>query len=152
MSKFTITLNNGRQLDDLTLNGSMYVSPVELTMDDLGADALKTVTVVEIEDDSVISETVLENAICDGVLSMPEGWLFNLREPTDDERKLDEMMRQIDVLTSMTAKDNIAAGSYFVLHDEVYLATDPIVKGTEIRPGRNCMKKTFDDFMSQEGA
>ena len=32
------------------------------------------------------------------------------------------------------------------LHDEVYLATDPILKGSEIRPGRNCLKKTLDDI------
>lgn len=51
--------------------------------------------------------------------------------------------------SSMTAKDNYPQGSYFVLHDEVYRATDPISKGSEIRPGYNCEKKSLDDFRSE---
>ena len=62
-----------------------------------------------------------------------------------------EMREKIADLTSMAARDNISQGSYFVLHDEVYQATDPIVKGSEIRPGRNCEKKALDDILSQEG-
>lgn len=67
-------------------------------------------------------------------------------EPVERPMTVQEMREKIAELTGFTAKDNISKGSYFVLHDEVYLAVDPIVKGTEIRPGRNCVKKTLDDI------
>ena len=59
-----------------------------------------------------------------------------------------EMRMKIAELTSMTAKDNIPQGSYFVLHDVIYRATYPIVKGTEIRPGYNCQKKNLDELIN----
>lgn len=64
---------------------------------------------------------------------------------------IQEMRDAIAELTSMTAKDDIAQGSYFVLHDEVFLATDPIVKGSAIRPGYNCEKKTLSELLGEEG-
>lgn len=82
MSTFTITLSNGRQLGDLTMNGSMYVSKTEITADILTADALKTVTITGNDG----STTTLHDAVCDSILHWPEGWLFNLREPSELER------------------------------------------------------------------
>lgn len=82
MSTFTITLSNGRQLSGLMMNGSMYVSKTEITADMLPADALKTVTIMG--DDG--STTTLHDAMCDSILHWHEGWLFNLREPTELER------------------------------------------------------------------
>lgn len=65
----------------------------------------------------------------------------------DPERKMtvQEMREKIAELTSMTAKDNYAKGSYFVLHDEVYQATKAITKGSEIKPGYNCVKKSLNE-------
>lgn len=57
-----------------------------------------------------------------------------------------EMRAAIAELTSMEAKDNYAKGSFFVLHDVVYQATEPILKGKEIKPGRNCIKKSLEDL------
>lgn len=76
----------------------------------------------------------------------------------DDEQQEDSQaktrLRQLEEIVAslqdMTAKDNIARGQYFIMHDEVYLATDPIVKGREIRPGFNCRKKTLDDILKGE--
>ena len=79
---YTITLANGRQLTSLTMNGSMYVSQSEVTSDDLNADMLKTVTIAEDGGDTI----TLHDAVCDNILHWPEGWLFNLREPTELER------------------------------------------------------------------
>ena len=62
-----------------------------------------------------------------------------------------EMRAAIAELTSMTAKEDIPKGSYFVLHDEVYLAVKSIEKGSEIRPFYNAEKKTLDDLIGQEG-
>ena len=59
-----------------------------------------------------------------------------------------EMRAAIADLTAMTAKEDIAKWSYFVLHDEVYRAVSPIRKGTEIRPGYNCEKKTLDEVIT----
>ena len=68
-------------------------------------------------------------------------------EPPEPEKKMtvQEMREIIAELTSMTAKDNYAKGSYFVLHDEVYQATRAIAKGTEIKPGYNCVKKSLNE-------
>lgn len=69
-------------------------------------------------------------------------------EPEPERRMtIQEMREAIAELTSMTAKENIEKGSYFVLHDAIYQAVFPIVKGTEIIPGRNCIQKSLQDIM-----
>lgn len=57
-----------------------------------------------------------------------------------------EMREKILELTSMEAKENYAKGTYFVMHDVIYQATRPIVKGTEVKPGYNCAKKSLGDL------
>lgn len=74
-------------------------------------------------------------------------------EPEPEHRMtVQEMREKILELTSMTAKEDIPEGSYFVLHDEVYLAIDAIEKGSEVRPFYNAEKKSLDDLIGQEGA
>ena len=41
----------------------------------------------------------MENAICDGIIHWPEGWLFNLRQLTTQEQQVKDMEGQIDMLT-----------------------------------------------------
>ena len=77
MSKYTITLNDGSQLDDLTMNGSMFVSKTEI-------------------DGSTTTETQLQNAVCDKILHWPEGWLFNLRQPTAEEMERKALETRLD--------------------------------------------------------
>lgn len=89
MSKFTIILNDGKRLDDLTQNGTMFVSATEVTEADFNAEALKAVTIIETDDTGVSSTVEMKNAVCDGVLHWPEGWLFNLREQTASEKIMD---------------------------------------------------------------
>lgn len=86
MSKYTITMSNGVVLDNLAMNGSMYVSQDEVTMDMFGADALSEVTIVE-TDEAGTRTVVHHNMICDNVLHWPEGWLFNLREMSESEQE-----------------------------------------------------------------
>ena len=57
-----------------------------------------------------------------------------------------EMREAILELTSMEAKENYSKGTYFVMHDVIYQATRPIVKGTEVKPGYNCAKKSLGDL------
>ena len=90
MSTFTITLSNGVQLDNLTMNGSMYVSQNEVTRDILNDDALKTVSIAETIDGKVTTIT-LHNAVCDDILHWPEGWLFSLRNQTADEKMANDI-------------------------------------------------------------
>lgn len=57
-----------------------------------------------------------------------------------------EMRAKILELTSMEAKENYSKGTYFVMHDVIYQATRPIVKGTDVKPGYNCAKKSLGDL------
>ena len=95
MSKYTITMSNGVVLDNLTMNGSMYVCPVEIALETLNEEALGEVTIVETED-GVSTTTVYHNMVCDGVLHWPEGWLFNLREMDPDEVERKQMETRLD--------------------------------------------------------
>ena len=85
MNKFTIILNDGKQLDDLTMNGTMFVSAAEISEADFNAEALKAVTIIETDDTGVSSTVELKNVVCDRIFHLPEGWMFNLREPSTEE-------------------------------------------------------------------
>lgn len=91
MSRYTITLKSGRQLDDLGLNGSMFVSQEEITKDDMNAEELEEVTITEHHEDGSETETTIGNAVCDGVLHWDEGYLFNIREEDPRDRALREL-------------------------------------------------------------
>ena len=95
MSTYTITLGNGVQLANTTMNGSMYVSRNEVTRDVLSVDALKTVTIVD-NDGGQFDVITLHDAVCDNILHWPEGYLFNLREPSEN----DKLMAQIESLNN----------------------------------------------------
>jgi len=77
----------------------MFVSPVEVEVEDLAPEELTSVTIVETDDDGKTTETVLSDAVCDGVLHWPEGWLFNLREPSTLDKQLADLQAQNDMLT-----------------------------------------------------
>ena len=81
------------------MNGSMFVSQDEVTEDILTPEALETVAIVEIDEDGNRRETVVHDAICDGILHWTEGWLFNLRVPTQEELHIAELQAQSDMLT-----------------------------------------------------
>lgn len=98
MSRYTITLNDGKQLDGLTMNGTMFVSETEITADDLNTEALERVTITETGDGGS-AETIMQNAICDGILHWPEGWLFNLREASAQERQITTLEGEVAMLT-----------------------------------------------------
>lgn len=89
MNRFTIILNDGKRLENLTQNGTMFVSATEVTEADFNVEALKAVTIIETDDTGVSSTVEMKNAVCDGILHWPEGWLFNLREQTASEKMMD---------------------------------------------------------------
>ena len=105
MNKFTITLRSGRQLQDLEKNGSMFVSQEEVTREDLNADELSEVTILEIPEEGEPTTTEKENLVCDTVVHWEEGWLFNMREMTAAEKIVAELDARIAFLEMMGGYD-----------------------------------------------
>ena len=86
MSQITVILKSGRQLGPLSMNGGMYVSPVEITKADLRDEELERVSILELPDEGSAVETMLHDAVCDTVQHGDYGWMFNLRERTELEK------------------------------------------------------------------
>lgn len=105
MSRYTITLRSGRQLTDLSLNGSMFVSQEEITKDELSPEELSQITIQEIPDSGATVETEKEDQVCDGVAHWPEGYLFNVRDMSEQEKALAEMDARIAFLEMMGGYD-----------------------------------------------
>lgn len=105
MSRYTITLRSGRQLEDLTLNGSMFVSQEEITKEDLSLDELSEITITETPDSGTAIETSKTDQVCDGVVLWPEGYLFNVRDMSEQEKVLAEMDARIAFLEMMGGYD-----------------------------------------------
>lgn len=105
MSRYTITLRSGRQLEDLTLNGSMFVSQEEITKEDLSLDELSEITIMETPDSGTAIETSKTDQVCDGVVLWPEGYLFNVRDMSEQEKVLAEMDARIAFLEMMGGYD-----------------------------------------------
>ena len=76
-----MTLSNGTVLDNLTLNGTNYISQTELT-EDMFTDGLDTITV---EDEK--NTYTLANCVLEYVRQYGNEWWFVLRELTDKEVK-----------------------------------------------------------------
>lgn len=65
----------------------------------MNAEALEHVTITETDEDGNTTETTLESAICDNILHWPEGWLFNLRQPTAQEQQISTLEGEVAMLT-----------------------------------------------------
>ena len=98
MSTFSILLSTGTRLENLTMNGSMFVSQTEIDKEVLSDEALSHVIVTE-TDGETTEHTVIENAVCDAVLHWPEGYMFNVRPLTAEEVTIKEQAEQIEMLT-----------------------------------------------------
>lgn len=105
MSTFTITTQSGNVLDNLTLNGSMFVSADEITEEMLSEDELSEVTIVEHPEQGEDIVIVKENLVNDAILHWPEGYLFNLRDMTEDEKTRAELDARISFLEMMGGWD-----------------------------------------------
>ncbi len=105
MSRYTITLRSGRQLTDLSLNGSMFVSQEEITKEELSPEELSQITIQEISDSGTTAETEKQDQVCDAVLHWPEGYLFNVRDMSEQEKALAEIDARIAFLEMMGGYD-----------------------------------------------
>ena len=101
MTTYTIVTAAGLELTGLRLNGTMFVSDTEVQKEDLDADALSEVTVITIPENGDPVEETKENQVCDAVLHWDEGWLFNLRDMTQQEKDIAQLDARIAFLEMM---------------------------------------------------
>ena len=95
LKTYTIILHDNSRLENLTMNGDMFVSNTEITSDILNDNTLKTVTIIESENRQTTTTTI-NNAICDGIIHWPDGWLFNIRERSSEEKIQAEMATHLE--------------------------------------------------------
>ena len=81
------------------MNGSMFVSHEAIVKEELDREALSSVKITEHPEEGDDTERQIENGICDTVLHWEEGYLFNIREETDDERKYRTIQERYNLLT-----------------------------------------------------
>lgn len=98
--KYSITLNTGKTFDNLTMNGTMYVSQTEIKKSDF--EGIRRAVISNGE-----TEIIINDAICDTVLHWPEGYLFNIREMTMQEKQtimLEDINMALVELANMIAE------------------------------------------------
>ena len=66
--------------------------------------------------------------------------------PLEKEGELNRTKAELGEFQSMTAKSNISKGECFILHDVCYRATNAILIGEEVIPGRNCNKISINEI------
>jgi len=86
---------DGTELDNLTMDGNVYSSPVQVTADTLNEDALVSVRVVPTEGE----EFTLRYAKYDTIYRVGDEWHFALVGANEDEINLREMQETNDMLT-----------------------------------------------------
>lgn len=96
MEKYTITLSDGSQITDLTLNGNNYISAKKVT-EETFAGKLSTVTITC--DDG--TETVLTDAELVQVVKMGKEYWFILRELSAAELAELKVRADIDYIAVM---------------------------------------------------
>lgn len=154
MSKFTIILNDGKRLDDLTQNGTMFVSATEVTKANFNAEAQKAITVIETDDTGAFSTVEMNNVVCDNVLHLPEGWMFNLREPSTEEVLKGQVSANTEttniafvVLAESGAIDEVTATE----HTDVFAEWEPNVRYVlgNLRTYEDVLYKCVQEHTSQ---
>lgn len=93
---YTITLDDGRKITDLTLNGNNFVSQTEIT-EDIFTGNLKTVTFSSGEREETYHDMELIQ-----IARYDDGWYFILREIPENEKKERQVRSDIDFIAMMT--------------------------------------------------
>lgn len=94
---YTLKLNDGTVISDLTVNGNNLVSPVEVA-ESLFIDNLETVTVSDGE-----TETEYHDLELIAIQNQPDGWYIALRQISEQEKKMIEIN---DVINAMLGIEN----------------------------------------------
>ena len=67
--------------------------------------------------------------------------------PLETQGRINRMQSDMETAQNdMTVRDNVPKGGLFILHDVLYQAAQALPKGTEAKPGRNCMVKSLSDL------
>ena len=96
MSKYTIALGDGAELDNLTMNGNTFVSPTEVTAEMLNKEALEEVTITETPEEGEAIVTVLSNARYDRIAREEDGWHFVLWGEGPEEKRFRELREDME--------------------------------------------------------
>lgn len=89
---YTLKLNDGTVISDLTVNGNNLVSPVKVD-ESVFADNLETVTVSDGE-----TETEYHDLELIAIQERPDGWYIALRQISPQEKQIKEMNATINAL------------------------------------------------------
>lgn len=96
---YKITLADGTELENLTLNGNTYISAEPVTAEMLNEEALKKVTILEIPEDGEPIETIISHAKYDTIMHDSDGYHFVLWGESPEEKKIRELQETNDMLT-----------------------------------------------------
>ena len=99
MKKYTMTLADGTQLENLSLNGNNYISNTPVKAD-MFVGNYSPVTVSDGE-----TEIVYENAVLVQITERDDDWWFILREMTPQEIREMKIRSDIDYIAMMTGTD-----------------------------------------------
>ena len=95
---YTLKLNDGTVISDLTVNGNNLVSPVKVD-ESVFDDNLETVVVSDGE-----TETEYHDLELIAVQEHPDGWYIALRQITEQEKTLKEMNETINALLGIESE------------------------------------------------
>ena len=66
--------------------------------------------------------------------------------PIEVQGALNRLNSEAEFRTDMTARENYPKSSYFIMHDTLYQAIRAIPKGTQVKPGENCIAKSLNEL------
>lgn len=96
MENYTIVLYDGTIIDNLTLNGNNFISPVDVGEDKLTVSNLSRITI----NGEVYTDMLLRNYWQD-----TDGWHIIISEATQQEKFAEEITAKIDYLAMMGGID-----------------------------------------------
>ena len=96
MEKYTIVLYDGTIIDNLTLNGNNFISPIDVGEDKLTVSNLSRITI----NGEIYTDMILHNYWQD-----TDGWHIIISEATPQEKFAEEITAKIDYLAMMGGID-----------------------------------------------
>lgn len=134
---YTITLSDGTELSDITLNGNNFVSHTEVTEADF-AGKLDTVTITDGETTEVLHDAELVQI---AHYDFMPGWYFILREIPEAERWQKNVDKEIAeskaTIGGQRTERRYAVGELLTIDGKLYRVKLPIFVGGFITPGTN---------------
>lgn len=102
---YTITLADGKIIDNLTLNGNNFVSQTEIK-ESIFDNNLSTVTIKDdLGGEEVHHDMALVQVVHYTMEGIEPGWYFILRDVPEEERMKDKLRSDVDYIAMMTDVD-----------------------------------------------